>query len=218
MAALVSGGFLPAHHRGTTLEGFVHECDWYATFCRLAGVEAFDQRAAIAGLPPIDSLDVWDLISGANATSPRYEWPITPLGEDTVREDCGGDAAYMAEGRFKLLVGKVHQSGWTGQFHPNRTQPWDSFARNSTEHCTHPRNCWKAEEPRKGCKVGCLFDVLADPEERTDLALTMPHKARQILAKMKAAEKHWFNPDCRSPDPRACSMARETGFYQPYLP
>ena len=42
---------------------------------------------------------MWDLITGANATSPRYEWPITPLGEDTVREDCGGDAAYMAEGK-----------------------------------------------------------------------------------------------------------------------
>ena len=36
-------------------------------------------------------------IEGVNRTSPRYEWPITPLGEDTVREDSGGDAAYMAE-------------------------------------------------------------------------------------------------------------------------
>ena len=222
--------------------------DWYATFCRLAGVDAYDDRAAVAGLPQPDSHDVWDLITGANTTSPRYEWPITPLGEDTVREDCGGDAAYMAEGkpplarlsfeqsegrcraagRFKLLVGKVYQSGWCGQVHPNLTQPWDTFSRNSTEHCTHlikegskpshGHDCWKKDEPHKDCKVGCLFDILADPEERRDLAMEMPAKAREILGKMKAAEKHWFNPDRGKPDPRACSLAKETGFYQPYLP
>ena len=114
----------------------------YATFCRLAGVDAYDEQAAEAGLPQPDSHDVWELITGGNKTSPRYEWPITPLGEDTVREDCGGDAAYMAEGRYKLLVGKVMQSGWCGQSHPNLTQPWDTFDKNFTEHCTHPRHCW----------------------------------------------------------------------------
>ena len=124
----------------------------------------------------------------------------------------------MAEGRYKLLVGRVYQSGWCGQHHPNLTQPWDTFARNATEHCTHPRQCWKEEAPREGCKVGCLFDILADPEERRDLALARPDKAREILAKMKRAEKHWFNPDRGQPDPRACTVAREAGFYQPYLP
>jgi len=57
-------------------------------------------------LPPLDSLNVWPLISGANATSPRVEWPLTPLGElgdgtaaALARAPHGGDAAYMAEGR-----------------------------------------------------------------------------------------------------------------------
>ena len=35
-----------------------------------------DRRAAAAGLPPVDGLDVWPLISGANATSPRTEIPL----------------------------------------------------------------------------------------------------------------------------------------------
>ena len=35
VAALVNGGFLPDHVRGQTLGGFIHEADWYATFCRL---------------------------------------------------------------------------------------------------------------------------------------------------------------------------------------
>ena len=34
-----------------------------------------------------------------------------------------------------------------------------------------------------------MFDVLADPEEREDLSLSMPDKAKEILAKMKQTEK-----------------------------
>jgi hypothetical protein len=43
----------------------------YATFAGLAGVSTFDHAAAAAKLPPVDSLDMWPLLSGANATSPR---------------------------------------------------------------------------------------------------------------------------------------------------
>lgn len=207
VAALLNGGFLPAHVRGRTLEGFIHEADWYATFCHLAGVDVHDDRAATAGLPQPDSLNVWDLITGVNQTSPRFEWPITPFGEDINRCDTGGDAAFMAEGRYKLIVGSIRQSGWCGQVHPNLTQPWDTFASASVEECTVNSD-----------KVGCLFDVLADPTEHHDLARAMPDKAEEILAKMQQAEHHWFNPDRGQPDPRACTVARETGFYQPYLP
>ena len=42
VAALLNGGFLPATVRGKTLEGFIHEADWYHTFCRLAGVQVSD--------------------------------------------------------------------------------------------------------------------------------------------------------------------------------
>ena len=47
------------------------EADWYGTFARLAGVDPTDHAAAASGLPPIDSVDVWPLVTGANATSPR---------------------------------------------------------------------------------------------------------------------------------------------------
>lgn len=63
---------MPLHHVG----------DWYRTFAQLAGVpeEAiFDQRAKAASLPPLDSLDVWPMLSGANATSPRIEIPLSTL-------------------------------------------------------------------------------------------------------------------------------------------
>ena len=49
---------------------------WYATFCALAGVDPTDTQAATANLPPIDSLNMWPLISGQNVTSPHVDIPI----------------------------------------------------------------------------------------------------------------------------------------------
>lgn len=205
VAALLAGGALPEAVRGGTLEGFIHEADWYATFCYLAGVDPTDDAAAEAGLPPIDSLNVWPLISGANLTSPRVEWSLTPFGEDFTsangsRALHGGDAGFMAEGRYKLLWGSVAQAGWCGQIHPNLTQPWDSFAMVAN------------------CSSGCLFDVLTDPNEHNDLAASMPEKVQEIYQKMVAAEQDWFDPDRGEPDARACDLAESSGFWQPFLP
>ena len=49
--------------------------DWYSTFCFLANVPAADDSAAVAAgsVPPIDSLNMWPLLSGSNASSPR-DW------------------------------------------------------------------------------------------------------------------------------------------------
>ena len=37
VSALLAGGALPSAMRGKKMEGFVHEADWWATFCHLAG-------------------------------------------------------------------------------------------------------------------------------------------------------------------------------------
>ena len=179
----------------------------YATFCHLAGVSPIDERAAATQppLPPIDSLNVWPLISGANRSSPRTEWPITPLGEQAgPRARHGGDSGYMLL-PYKLLVGRVRQAGWPGKLHPNVSLKWDSFA--DIENCTVPA----------AGKLGCLFDVMVDPSERHDLALEMPEKAAQLWAKLQEAELRWFDPDRGSPNPRACQLARDSGYWQPFL-
>ena len=71
--SFVSGGLIPAARRGAVEQGFVGVEDWYATFCALAGVDKTDTRAAAAGLPPVDSVDLWPMLSGANTTSPHAE-------------------------------------------------------------------------------------------------------------------------------------------------
>ncbi len=52
----------------------------YATLAELAGANATDARAAAAGLPPIDSLSLWTLLSdptAPGAASPRTEVPLS---------------------------------------------------------------------------------------------------------------------------------------------
>ena len=107
--AFVSGGFLPEAMRGKKTDGYIHLADWYATFCALAGVDPTDERAAKANLPPIDSMNMWPLISGQNSTSPRTDVPASNRS--------------LISGDYKILVGNVNQAGWTGPQYPNLTNP-----------------------------------------------------------------------------------------------
>ena len=107
VAAFASGGYLPASVRGTKNEGIVHIADVYATVAGLAGVvdPTADPVAAAAGLPSIDSLDFWPLLSGANATSPRVEVPLSRTA--------------LLHGQFKYMRGMNDFATWTGERYPN---------------------------------------------------------------------------------------------------
>ena len=107
--AFVSGGYLPQKMRGQKTEGYMHIADWYSTFCALAGVDPTDEAAAKANLPPIDSLNMWPLISGENMTSPRTDVPISNVT--------------LISGDYKILTGMVKMAGWTGPIYPNNTNP-----------------------------------------------------------------------------------------------
>ena len=105
--AFVSGGYLPEATRGQKSEEYIHITDWYATFCALAGVDPIDETAAKANLPPIDSMNMWPLISGANTTSPRADIP----------------ASYytLISGDYKIITGLLNFSIYTGPHSPNTT-------------------------------------------------------------------------------------------------
>lgn len=105
--AFVSGGHLPTKMRNKTSTGYIHIADWYATFCGLAGVDPTDTKAAKANLPPIDSLNMWPLISGTNSTSPRVDIPLT--------------YETLISGDYKILTGSINDNGWTGPHYPNST-------------------------------------------------------------------------------------------------
>eukprot|EP01051_Picozoa_sp_SAG22_P002535 SAG22_NODE_114_length_19318_cov_13.809980_9_plen_209_part_00 len=143
----------------------IHGCDWYATFAFLAGEDPTDVLAAASGLPPIDSLNVWPLISGQNTTSPRT---ILPL-----------DAHSIIIGDYKLLQGAVNEAGWTGYTYPNASTA--AGARIDYVHV-----CGEGTEDG-----GCLFDVAADRGEHVDLALEQPQRVA-AMAKLLSDERAKF--------------------------
>ena len=116
--AFVNGGYLPDKVRGQKTEGYIHMADWYTTFCALAGVDPIDKKAAKAKLPPIDSLNMWPLITGENSTSPRVDIPISFFT--------------LISGDYKILQGGIEQAGWTGPQYPNTTT---KAGLKAVEHC-----------------------------------------------------------------------------------
>lgn len=209
--ALLSGGVVESLSSAPRkLDGVIHEADWYATFAGIAGISrpVTDDRAAQLGLPPIDSVDVWPLVTGSVDSSPRVEWPLTSLTEaygDPRTANYGGDAAYM---RFphKLLVGDIiSQAGWCGPIHPNTSVSWNTF--DTTINCS-----WSPAEDR----YGCLFNVIDDPSEHNDLASTMPDVATELYESLVMAQTKYFDPNRGQPDERACALANRTGYWQPF--
>ena len=107
--AFVSGGYLPEQMRGQKTEGYIHIADWYSTFCALGGVDPKDERAAKANLPPMDSLNMWPLITGQNSTSHRTDIPLSMTA--------------LISGDYKILIDTINDAGWTGPVYPNETHP-----------------------------------------------------------------------------------------------
>jgi len=77
----------------------------YATICALAGVDPTDTNAAKYGLPPIDSLNMWPLLTGEVVDSPRENILVT--------EDL------LVAGDYKIMTGKAVGAGWAGPQYPN---------------------------------------------------------------------------------------------------
>jgi len=193
--AFASGGLIPPARRGTKETGLVAGWDWYATFSALAGVDPEDTRAKAAGLPPIDSLNLWPLLSGQNKTSPRIEIPIGSPGTPT-------KIGALIQGEWKLLVGPVAQNGWTGPIYPNITTDWDSGS--SIEHCG---------------TTGCLFNIYDDPTEHFEVGDAHPEIRTILQNRIAELSKTVFSPNRGPVDPAACDAALNTygGYWGPFV-
>ena len=187
--AFTSGGFLPETMRGKKTEGYVHIADWYATFCALAGVDPKDTQAAKANLPPIDSMNMWPLISGQNSTSPRVDIPIS--------------MSTLISGEYKVLTSRNGDAGWTGPVYPNNTNPNGGI--DAIGHCNEGE--------------GCLYNIIEDPGEYHNLASVMPHKLKEMQTRLHAYQATHFNPDRGQNTPAACEAALNEygGFWGPFI-
>ena len=146
--AFASGGLLPKSVRGTNLEGLMAGWDWYSTYCHLAKVDPTDHKAAAAGLAPIDSHDLWPLLSGRVSVSPRVELAIGDLHQ------VGG----LISNGYKVLLGHLAQAGWTGPVFPNTTSTWDPDRSKETCGNTSATGClFKIDT---GANFDCFFAAL----------------------------------------------------------
>ena len=196
--ALVSGGALPLSKRGTVEGAFIETADWLTTFCAIAGVDPTDERAAAAGLPPVTGVNLWPLISGANATRPR---DVVLLGASATGNQADGETIVQgyinASSGLKILLGELAWSSWPGPLSPG-----DGGNVNKAQNCTP-----------------CLFDIINDESERNDLSTTLPNVAAEMLAHLATFNQGLFSPNRGKGDNKAACAASAAagGFLAPFV-
>mmetsp|Transcript_134114 Transcript_134114/g.267624 ORF Transcript_134114/g.267624 Transcript_134114/m.267624 type:complete len:539 (+) Transcript_134114:63-1679(+) len=194
--AFMTGGAVPPSKRGTILEDYIHECDWYATFASIAGVDVFDNKAHDAGLPPVDGVDHSALLLGAGTPGSGKRTEI----HHSVRA--------LTVGRWKLITGGM----------------MDIFSNHSMGRAFIPYSGWRPGWGMdavintlhyKNCGHGCLFDIKADPNEHKELSATHPDIVQKLKARLKELNQGVIHKEVGHDDPDACT--RWNGFYGPWV-
>jgi arylsulfatase I/J len=189
--AFVSGGFVPLAVRGVKLEQSIHIVDWYATFAGLAGVDPTDHFAAASGLPPIDSLDVWPLVSGASAISPRQT-----AGHLVTKE-----LLVLGEYKYALPLTEMSASERGGPTYPNASTASDAIG-------SHTFTC-----PR----TGCLYNVATDISEFHEISAQFPDVVKNMRAEIaKRAATIWSTDHSNDPACKVAAVEKWGGFYGPW--
>lgn len=197
--AFASGGYLKAaapNMIGTTIDGadgMIHIADWYATFAGLAGVDPKDAWAKASGLPAVDSVDVWPLLTGKTKVSPR----------DTILVN--KNLLVHKQWKYVTPGQSMMEASWGGPHYPNA-----SSLKNNDWVSTVSYKCSNET-------LGCLFNVVEDPTEQTDVGPENP----DLLASLQQLAMQWAgtiyeanhgnDPNCK----QFCEQ-HYGGFYGPY--
>ena len=109
----------------------------------------------------------------------------------------------MVNGSHKVILGDaIPFAVWTGATNPNATDNNPMQWNCSAPACTPPVVLGKVD-----CSLGCLYDVVADPQERTELSATQPDTKKALLARLLfLINTTAFAPNRGTMDPRACEV------------
>ena len=169
----------------------------------VAGLDAADEQAAAAGLPPIDSVDQWPYLSGATTVPPRTGLAVGSTADPHDMWAQSNDIVVQAfieddvdGGKlWKLLLGSSPQNVWTGPLSPNATEEQLPAAETMFHDC--------------GTAPGCLFELRSDESELRDLAAAHPDVVARLRAKLSAANGTVFAPRRPNANAQACQASLE---------
>ena len=168
VAAFVSGGLVPPSLRGTNNSAFISVADWYPTILGLAGLtpaQIKDDVLYNGTVRPLDGIDAWPVLTGAAKDLGREYFPAT-------------NQSLIWNSTWKLIT-TAPSTHWFTRADGHVEDGWPCRAHGTRNASTQGR--WECEV----CSDAqpCLFDIVADPQERHDLAKQYP----AIVAKMQAA-------------------------------
>ena len=188
--AFVTGGHLPQAQRGKRLDGLSAGWDWYATFAALAGVTdaADDAAARHAGLPDVDSKDLWPWLSGEAGGSPRE---VLFLGSSRgmskhasfpgVDKSGAPVVAAVVAPPYKLLIGDAahHHEAPCGGGKSSTGGRWRTNGTCPAEYVSYDPSLLK--RCGETAENGCLYHLWDDPGESTNVASTEPATFAKLL-------------------------------------
>ena len=199
--AFANGGLIPKEMQGKSVDGFIHIADWYPTFCKLAGVDADDSRP---GKFPVDSLDVWPLLTGEAEKTSHDE---IVLGYNFGRGNSGAIiSGAIISGGYKLIVGS-QKAGCDSVM-------WSPLDYPCTQGPTGP-----------DCDPYCLYNIVDDPEEKHDVSTSSQTILHQMLDRYnkfsqeprEQQDQGYHSSEALPTDEGACPYMRaHGGYWQPW--
>jgi arylsulfatase B/arylsulfatase I/J len=187
-AGFVTGGWLPDKRRGRNMKALMHLTDWYPTLCKIAGVSSPLLSGDLDGFD--QSKNLQNNMRGPQMYQPRKE---VLLNIDPV--DCQSSVGICGALRFRQFKLMTDNSGVNGAPCRNDWCPVDppQPSENASIQCSSSGSIYDYPLPTASdCSYNqrpCLFDVVSDPCEHTDLLaadpVTYERIYRSLLAKLQ---------------------------------
>lgn len=224
--SFVAGGALPAAARGTQWDGIAHSSDWYPTL--VEGVAGGTIPATTGPRPP-DGFNLWPALTSGGAS------PRTEVVHQVLNQYFNDSVQVIRVGDYKLIIGPKVGDARVLQWPDNADHDvaWGNTGGSSP--AGHPDRCVVGSESGKVPKgetchpTPCLFDVVNDPSESTNLASEPAYAAMvaNMTARVQSAgrngmpmtESYVFLGDhpLRIYAPMVCKQINDTGYLEPIV-
>jgi len=202
--AIAAGGVIPTKMRGKKITGYAQNADLYTTLLDFAGASSeyiVDEKAKRFGLPPIDGISMKDLWTGKTSIPPRNEMFL--------------NSNTLISGKYKIVTGRQIDSNYQAPIYPseNTLQPAPILGINVNESLPLTYGQFN-------CGKGCLFNIIEDPNETTDLAMTNPEIFNMMLNRLVELNATIFAPDLGTASLMSCGIFSTVwgGFFGPFVP